>query len=146
MDKIRELLPPAALNADTRLVLVNAMYLGAPWASPFPRATRRATRRSSWTATADAQAPTMSPRNDLTVAAGPGFRAVELPYRGAELAMDILLPDARDGLAALEAQLTASASSRPSDALAPPACCFACRAFTSRRSPSRCASRSARWA
>lgn len=116
--KIRELLPPAALDADTRLVLVNAMYLGAPWASPFP-ASETADAAFFVDGTAEVQAPTMTLETDLTLAAGPGFRAVELPYRGAELAMDVLLPDARDGLAALEAGLTAERLESTFRALAP---------------------------
>ncbi len=82
------------------------MYLHAPWATRFdPEYTFpdpffvNGTRSTS--------VPTMRRRGDLRVATGPGFRVVELPYRGQELAMDVILPDARDGVAAVEASLTA---------------------------------------
>lgn len=118
MDKIRDLLPGGAINADTRLVLVNAMYLRAPWETPFPAYATRDDTFYVGGATAT-QLPTMSRSGRLSVAAGPGFTAVELPYRGSELAMDILLPDARDGLAALEAQLTSERIQSTVAALAP---------------------------
>src|SRR5213595_4026769 len=35
-DRIRDLIPGGALDAMTRLVLANALYLKAPWADPFP--------------------------------------------------------------------------------------------------------------
>ena len=118
MDKIRDLLPPAALDADTRLVLVNAMYLHAPWATPFPTSETRDETFFVGGSVAT-PAPAMSLDAHLTFATGRGFRAVELPYRGAELAMDILLPDARDGLAALEAGLTVERLESTFQALAP---------------------------
>ena len=34
-ERIRNLIPPNALNKDTRLVLANAIYLKAPWAEEF---------------------------------------------------------------------------------------------------------------
>lgn len=108
MDKIRDLLPPTALSPDTRLVLVNAMYLHAPWATAFPAAATRDEPFYVGGATA-APVPTMSRTDRFAYAQRPGYQALDLPYLGRELAMTVLLPDARDGLAALEAQLTADA-------------------------------------
>ena len=34
-ERIRDLIPPNALNKDTRLVLANAVYLKAPWEEEF---------------------------------------------------------------------------------------------------------------
>lgn len=118
MDKIRDLLPEGSIDADTRLVLVNAMYLRAPWETPFPD---YATRDDTFyvggsTAT---PVPTMSRSGRLQLATAQGFKALEIPYRGAELAMDILLPDARDGLPALEAGLTSDSIQSTVGALSP---------------------------
>jgi serpin B len=41
-----------------------------------------------------------------------GLRVLTMPYEGDDLAMSLLLPDARDGLPALEAQLSAEALDR----------------------------------
>jgi serpin B len=118
MDKIRDLLPDGAIDGDTRLVLVNAMYLRAPWETPFPDYATRDDTFYVGGATAT-PVPTMSRSGRLSVATGQGFRAVEISYRGGELAMDILLPDARDGLGSLEARLTSEGIQSTVDALAP---------------------------
>ena len=118
-DKIRDLLPDGAVNADTRLVLVNAMYLRAPWETPFPEHATRDDTFHVGGGVAGTPVPTMSRTGRLSYAQGAGFKAVELPYRGGQLAMDILLPDARDGLPALEAQLTSERIQATVDALSP---------------------------
>jgi serpin B len=93
--EITDLLPPGTIDALTRLVLANAIYLKAAWAHPFPES-----------ATADApfypEGPgTGSPvtvrmmrlTENLRYLREEGYQSVLLPYRGGELAMTILLPD-----------------------------------------------------
>ena len=76
----------------TRLVLVNAIYLKAAWVTPFdPKATRPAAFTRSDGSTV--QAPTMELSAELPYAEGDGWRAVELPYVGGQLAMTIVVPD-----------------------------------------------------
>jgi serine protease inhibitor len=90
---IPDLVAPGAINARTRLALVNALHLKAPWNDPFdPKATRSGsfTLPSGGTVTADF----MSADPQLTrYAAGPGWQAVTLPYAGLALAMTVVLPD-----------------------------------------------------
>jgi serpin B len=94
-DKITDLLGPGTLGPDTRLVLVNAIYLNAAWAFPFPEA-----------ATADGPFYTEGPsvgtpvtarmmrlRHELRYLRGDGYQAVVLPYRDPRLAMIVVLPD-----------------------------------------------------
>lgn len=118
MDKIRDLLPAPAVTPDTRLVLVNAMYLRAPWETAFPA---HATRDDAFFVggTTSTPVPTMSRAARLGYATGEGFKLVEIPYRGGQLAMDVFLPDARDGLAALESGLTAARIASAVASLAP---------------------------
>ena len=104
-DKIPELIPTGVLDSATRLVLTNAIYLHAAWAEPFDtKATTDApfTRldRSAVTARLMRQTGTFG------YAAGDGWQAVEVPYAGFELVMDVVIPDA-GRFAAVEAQLTA---------------------------------------
>ena len=40
-ERIRDLIPPNALNKDTRLVLANAVYLKAPWSKEFKESETR---------------------------------------------------------------------------------------------------------
>lgn len=118
-DKIRDLLPPRSVDTDTRLVLVNAMYMNARWQHPFMTFATRDEAFYVGGATA-AQVPTMHRRGSMGFAQRPGFRVVELPYGdGDTLAMDVLLPDARDGVSALETSLTADALDGALAALSP---------------------------
>ncbi len=91
--RIRDLLPPGAVDALTRLVLTNAIYFNAAWAEPFDR---RDTREGPFYLLDGSQVtvPMMRQTANYGYAAGEGFQAVELPYDGGELAMVILLPDA----------------------------------------------------
>ena len=92
-DRIPELVPPDALTELTRLVLVNAIYLKAPWEEPFePALTQQApfTRADGSTVTAPMMHGSL---RSAGFSSGPGWRAVDLPYAGSQLAMAIVLPD-----------------------------------------------------
>jgi serpin B len=104
-DRIPELLAPGVLTNLTRLTLVNAIYLKAAWATPFnPDATEPGpfTRPDDSTV----EVPLMRLGESLPYAQGEGWRAVELPYIGGELAMTVMVPD---DLATFETSLTADA-------------------------------------
>jgi serpin B len=93
-EKITGLLPAAAVDDRTRLVLTSAIYLKAGWAETFPAH-----------ATADApfypdgpDRPSRTVRMMHSTAArmyvrGDGYQAVLLPYRGGNLALAVVLPD-----------------------------------------------------
>lgn len=92
-DKINDLLPDGSLNADTRMVLVNAIYFKADWRSQFDA-------DSTYDATfhlldgTEVTAPTMNDvKYGLPYVIGNGYQAVELAYAGETAAMDIILPD-----------------------------------------------------
>jgi serine protease inhibitor len=91
--KIDELIPEDVLDRLTRLVLVNAIYLKAPWEHPFDTSRTDAlpfTRANGSAVTV----PTM--RTEFTAARyarGEGWEAAELRYAGNELAMTVILPD-----------------------------------------------------
>jgi serpin B len=103
-DRIPNLLPEGSITTDTRLTLVNAVYLKAPWATQFRE---EATLDQPFTrldgSTVDV--PMMAARLTAPYAAGEGWQAVELGYVGGELAMLLLVPDA-GGLAAVESSLS----------------------------------------
>jgi serpin B len=104
-DRIRDLIPPKGLDATTRLVLANAIYLKAPWASEFSEG---ATTPKSFHVPGNAavNVPTMSKRSHYGYARRHGFTTVALPYIGDELQFLILLPGTTNGLRALEKKLT----------------------------------------
>jgi serpin B len=101
--RIPALLGPGALDAATRLVLVNAIYLKAAWSIPFnPGLT--APRPFTTSSGSLEQVPTMSSAGEIGYASGAGWQAVELPYVGGSLAMTIVVPD---DLASFERSMSA---------------------------------------
>lgn len=130
-NRIQNLLAEGTITRDTRLVLANAIYFTGRWANEFDKKnTQEAdftledgkTVKTKLMAAQDLNASYAEllpdgKRNDLVfdremgthqLHPNPnGFQMLELPYRGNELAMVILLPKRRDGLPALEQQLTA---------------------------------------
>ncbi len=101
--RIPELLAQGVLNRDTRLTLVNAIYLKAPWLRPFPA---ESTTPGAFTRAdgSTVEVSMMSATAGMRHAAGTGWTAVEIPYIGGSLAMTAIVPD---DLATFERALTA---------------------------------------
>jgi serpin B len=106
-DRIKDLIPPRAINDQTRLVLVNAIYFKAQWEEPFEAS---ATRPEPFflTKTDKKGVPTMHRTGSYRYAAKDGVKVLELPYQNGEASMVVVLPDAADGLAAMEQKMTAA--------------------------------------
>jgi serpin B len=117
--RIRDLIPADGIDRDTRLVLVNALYLKAPWAQEFStNMTKLRPFHLDGGATQDV--PTMERQDRFGYSQRDGYRVVTVPYSGGDVQFLILLPDAVDGLAALEANLSpqdliGAASAKPAD-------------------------------
>src|SRR5437016_3892224 len=104
--RIRDLIPSNGLDATTRLVLANAIYLKAPWANEFSDAfTKPKPFHVHGGAAVDV--PMMKNTKKFGYAKESGFTAVALPYSGSELQFLVLVPDEVNGLRALESKLTA---------------------------------------
>lgn len=110
-DRIRDLLPPGSIDASTRLVLTNAVYFLGRWLSPFQaEATHDADFHVGPGRTV--RVPTMRQIGSFAYGEAPGVQVLEMPYRGRELAMVIVLPTEQDGLAAVERGFTVDALAR----------------------------------
>ncbi|MBK6519957.1 MAG: serpin family protein [Polyangiaceae bacterium] len=106
--RIKDLLPDGSVDELTRLVLVNAIYFLADWAQPFEKeATYAAAFATGPSSTKDA--PTMHATESYKFAHKDGVKLLELPYKGDTMSMVLLLPDALDGVEALEKALTPEA-------------------------------------
>jgi serine protease inhibitor len=106
-ERIRDLIPGGALDNTTRLVLANALYLKAPWATEF---SANATQPEPFFVhgAAPVDVPMMRKTNkQFGYKHGDGYTAVSLPYAGDDLQFLVLLPDEVTGLRALESKLTA---------------------------------------
>lgn len=103
--KIRDLIPRGGVDAETRLVLANAVYFKGEWVDPFEKSS-----------TMDqpfylgggkvVSAPLMFQQERMRYAKASGFQAVDLEYWGGELSLLVLVPDKKDGLRDLEAEIT----------------------------------------
>jgi serine protease inhibitor len=106
--RIPQLLGNSDVTTDTRLYLVNAVYLKANWVLPFGdgNTTPRPFHRSA-TAVSDVPTMQLAGGQEVPYLKGDGWRATELRYRGAgstlPLAMTLIMPD---DMAAFEAGLS----------------------------------------
>jgi serpin B len=99
--RISNLLAPLSPSADTRLVLVNAVYFKALWATPFDKERSR-DEPFHLEDGREVRAPLMHQLKKVGYLKGPRYQAVTLPYREADLSLRVVLPDRRDGLKELE--------------------------------------------
>lgn len=103
--RIVDLIPPGGVEPETRLVLVNAIYMKAPWQRPF-EASKTSPRPFHLPDGTAVDVPTMRGECAAGFAKRDGHRVVTIPYVGGEIQLLILLPDEASGLPALEARLT----------------------------------------
>lgn len=92
-EKINNLLPDGSLNADTRMVLVNAIYFKADWLDQFD-ANDTYDNEFNLLDGSQVTVPMMGQDMYIPYVSGDGYQAVELPYAGNSAAMDIIVPDA----------------------------------------------------
>nr|ACQ62980.1 SCCA2b (predicted) [Dasypus novemcinctus] len=85
--KIKHLFPRDSLSNSTRMVLANALYFKGKWDKEFKK---EHTEEAEFWINKDVQA-----------------KVVEIPYKGKDLSMFVLLPNEVDGLQKLEDKLTA---------------------------------------
>lgn len=116
--RIKDLLPPPAVTADTRLVLVNALYFKADWEDKFDKGqTQDADFYTD--PQSKVKVATMAKTDQLKYAETADAQVVEMAYYGAPVAMDIVLPKAKDGLTKLEAAMTPASLAAWTSKLAP---------------------------
>ena len=116
-DKIKELLKPGILTPMTRLVLTNAIYFKGDWYSPFDK---KRTKDAPFYLTIpegvkfvkapQVKAPLMYRKGGFGYADLKTFQLLQMPYKGNELSMIVLLPRSAHAkeMAALEKSLTAA--------------------------------------
>ena len=101
--RIRDLIPPRALTADTRLVLANAIYLKAPWAHEFYRgATKPAPFHTA--GGLPGNVPTMLNKSHYRYVKDSGYVAVGIPFSGRGLQLVVIVPESVDGVASIESK------------------------------------------
>jgi serpin B len=91
-EKIKDLLPQGSIQTDTRLVLTNAIYFNAAWATPFQKNATTDGKFHLLTGT-DVDVKLMQQTESFGYVKGSNYQAVELPYDSNELSMVVVLPD-----------------------------------------------------
>ncbi|MBC8069246.1 MAG: serpin family protein [Deltaproteobacteria bacterium] len=105
-DRIRDLVPEGGVDPSTRLVLVNAIYFKGAWEEPFSESATKPGDFFAPKGKTTASFMRASRYFHSGVVKSEGLQWAELPYQNGPYAMTIVLPDARDGLAKIEAGLS----------------------------------------
>jgi serpin B len=95
-DRFKELLPRGDVTQFTRFLAAAASYLQAPWQHPFTFNQNSPTQpfqRLEGTVS-DVRMMQVTSQKELRYAEGDGWQAIEVPYLGDELELDILMPAA----------------------------------------------------
>ncbi|HEX8684721.1 MAG TPA: serpin family protein [Ardenticatenaceae bacterium] len=103
-EKIENLIPEGVLNGGTRLVLTNAIYFTAAWASQFEESATM-DRPFHLLDGGEVSVPMMAQTESYRYVEGEGYQAIELPYRGADVSFVAILP-AEGEFEAFEAALS----------------------------------------
>ncbi|CAA9458084.1 MAG: hypothetical protein AVDCRST_MAG25-408 [uncultured Rubrobacteraceae bacterium] len=93
-DRIKDLVTPDVVSPDTRLVLANAVYFKASWASSF---VEEGTEDGTFSLPegGEVTVPLMRQTSYLPHAEGEGYQAVRLPYKDDAADMLVVLPEKR---------------------------------------------------
>jgi serpin B len=103
--RIQDLFPQGAIDADTRLVLVNAIYFKADWLEPFSK-NSTSNRPFTLSDTKQVDVPLMATTSDLRYFEDANAQILSLPYKSRELSMIVVLPIEKLGLEKVEQALT----------------------------------------
>jgi serpin B len=115
-DRILNLLPPGSVNTDTRLVLTNAIYFLGDWQQPFD-ADATYDGRFNVSPTEQIDARMMHQTGSFRHARLDDAQVLEMPYKGDDVSMLLVLPDDPAGIVAAEEWLNPETLSETIDAL-----------------------------
>lgn len=90
-NKIKNFIPPNMINKDTAMVITNAIFFKGEWEKKF---NPRFTQKSDFFVSSEKKVKVdmMHLKEGLNVYADNVFKAVELPYKGRQISMLIILP------------------------------------------------------
>ena len=92
-DRIQDLIGPNDLDADTRLVLTNALYFYGSWSEAF-RVDSTSDGAFYTLSGGEVTAEMMHQSTSYRYGEGDGYQMLDIPYVGGELSMTIVLPEA----------------------------------------------------
>jgi serpin B len=101
--RIQDLLPGGSIKNSSRLVLTNAIYFKAQWADTF--SANNTCNQTFYSGQSSFATPFIHQKYSYHFFMNNDYRAIELPYKGNDIAMDIILPDTGK-MALVEAKLS----------------------------------------
>lgn len=104
-ERIKDLVPPRAIDQGTKMVLTNAIYFKARWLETFNKAN---TKPAEFTKSdgSKVRTPLMYQKDKFALAETDALQVLRMPYDGGTTAMYVILPRKADALADVEKQLT----------------------------------------
>jgi len=105
-NKIKDLIPPGGVDKQTALVLTNAIYFKGEWKTKF---SWWKTRKADFAVSAKdkVKVPMMYLKEDFKYYGDEKLQVLELPYKGDEISMVVVLPSETEGISEIENTLTA---------------------------------------
>jgi serpin B len=103
--RIPNLIGPGVIDSQTSGVLVNALYFKGQWEQPFKKS-ETLPRFFDRTPTDRVQTPIMFQSGSFLYSENQAVQVLGMPYKGNDLLMVFVLPKQRNGLAAIEKNLT----------------------------------------
>ena len=104
-DKIKDLLEPYMVDSLTRLVLTNAIYFKGDWLEGFKKSNTK--DKVFWFSEEDSvSVPLMYQQDSFEYMENDFLQVLELPYKGEDVSMVVLLPKEKEGLSRLEEMLS----------------------------------------
>ena len=105
-NKIKDLIPPGGVDKQTALVITNAIYFKGEWKTKF---SWWKTRRKDFyiSSKETVRIPLMHLKEDFKYYEDEKLQALELPYKGDEISMLVILPGETEGIREVEKTLTA---------------------------------------
>ena len=107
--KIKGFLPPKAVNRDTRMALINAIYFKGTWLHEFQK---EKTHYAPFYISSDlenvveAEMMSHTTKHNYFADEENGCKIIELPYSGNDISMFIVLPNEINGVSRLERMIT----------------------------------------
>jgi serpin B len=102
--KIKDLIPDGILDALTKLVLTNAVYFKAEWAEQFKISNTRESVFFNYGGTVPVEL--MNQKKRYNYMSDDKLQFIEMPYKGGDASMFVLLPKEKDGLKDIEKKIT----------------------------------------
>ena len=105
-DKIDKVITVGDVNDKTAMIITNAIYFKGSWVDPF--STDETKESIFWRNSTDSvNTNFMNKKSMFNYTASDGAQILRLPYTGDRLSMMIILPNEREGISALEENISA---------------------------------------